>query len=64
MSEQKTENTSTKADAQKKLKNLDEMLWDDVLGEGKRAPSAHLQEMGKNAGLKPMKVGEGRQPEE
>ena len=64
MPEQRTENTSTKADAQKKLKNLDELLWDNVLGEGKRVPSAHLQEMGKGAGLTPMKVGEGRQQEE
>lgn len=63
MPEQRTESTSAKADVQKKLKNLDEMLWDDVLGEGKRAPSAHLQEMGKGVGLTPMKVGEGRQQE-
>ena len=58
--EQRTESVSAKADVQKKLKNLDELLWDDVLGEGKRAPSAHLQEMGKGIGLTPMKVGEGR----
>ena len=54
--EQRTESVSAKADVQKKLKNLDELLWDDVLGEGKRAPSAHLQEMGKDVGLTPMKI--------
>ena len=33
------------------------MLWDNALGEAKRIKNPSLQELGKDAGLTPVKVG-------
>lgn len=46
-----------KAGVQKRLEDLDTLLWGDVLGDLKPQSRPELQKLGKEAGLTPMRMG-------
>ena len=58
-----TAQESAKTNTQKRLDDLDAMLWDNALGEAKRIKNPNLQGLGKDVGLTPVKVG-GDKPEQ
>lgn len=46
-----------KAGVQKRLEDLDTLLWGDVLGDLKPQSRPELQKLGKESGLTPMRMG-------